>query len=390
MKHRIGITAWGSLSALGATEKVITQSTQSEKSGIHFDHTLNGHTAPLANEAQLALDNFLQNYPNYQHLDRSVQLALAAADRCFQKTAWKNDNDATGLSLGSSRGATQLFEQYYAQHLNDEPLPVRVSPTTTLGNLSTNVARHLGLSGPAISHSVTCSTALHALLNAVNWLESGRCQRFLVGGSEAPLTDFTLAQMRRLRIYSRAQTSASYPCRPLDESARQNTMVLGEAAACFSLELEPQQPALAYITGLGYGQELMESATGMSQSGEGFQQSMRMALAEAGITQPDGIICHSPGTRQGDQAELYAIRAVFDKNIPHLSSNKWKIGHTLGASGAMSLLAAILMLEQQFFVGIPYNQIQPFFIKKPIQHLMVSAAGFGGNVVSIVLSKKPH
>jgi 3-oxoacyl-(acyl-carrier-protein) synthase len=76
------------------------------------------------------------------------------------------------------------------------------SPTTTLGNISSWVAHDLQSSGPEISHSITCSTALHALLNGVAWLKAGMADKFLVGGTEAPLTDFTIAQMRALKIYS--------------------------------------------------------------------------------------------------------------------------------------------------------------------------------------------
>jgi 3-oxoacyl-(acyl-carrier-protein) synthase len=57
-------------------------------------------------------------------------------------------------------------------------------------------------SGPEISHSITCSTALHAVLNGIAWLKSGMVDKFFSGGSEAPLTDFTIAQMRALKIYS--------------------------------------------------------------------------------------------------------------------------------------------------------------------------------------------
>ena len=77
-----------------------------------------------------------------------------------------------------------------------------VSPTTTLGNISSWVAYDLGVKGATLSHSITCSTACTGL-NACAWLKGGMAKRFLVGGSEAPLTDFTVAQMRSLGIYSK-------------------------------------------------------------------------------------------------------------------------------------------------------------------------------------------
>jgi 3-oxoacyl-(acyl-carrier-protein) synthase len=69
-----------------------------------------------------------------------------------------------------------------------------------------------------------------------------------------------------------------------------------------------------------------------------------------------------------------------------LTSNKWKIGHTFGASGALSIELAILMMLHQKFIDIPFleNQKQPKQIKK----VLVNAVGFGGNAVSILLSNQ--
>ena len=34
-------------------------------------------------------------------------------------------------------------------------------------------------------------------------------------------------------------------------------------------------------------------------------------------------------------------------NIPSLTTNKWKVGHTLGTSGVLSIEMAIMMLQHQ-------------------------------------------
>jgi 3-oxoacyl-(acyl-carrier-protein) synthase len=53
-----------------------------------------------------------------------------------------------------------------------------LASTTTLGNISSWVAHDLQSSGPEISHSITCSTALHAVLNGIAWLKSGMVDKF--------------------------------------------------------------------------------------------------------------------------------------------------------------------------------------------------------------------
>jgi 3-oxoacyl-(acyl-carrier-protein) synthase len=68
-----------------------------------------------------------------------------------------------------------------------------------------------------------------------------------------------------------------------------------------------------------------------------------------------------------------------------LTTNKWKIGHTLGASGMLSIDFAMIMLEHQEFIGVPFTSIPNS--KKAIRKVLINAVGFGGNAVSVLLSK---
>ena len=93
-----------------------------------------------------------------------------------------------------------MFESHFQEFLETGIANTLASPTTTLGNISSWVAHDLQTAGPELSHSITCSTGLHAVLNGVAWLKAGMADAFLVGGSEAPLTPFTLAQMKAMKI----------------------------------------------------------------------------------------------------------------------------------------------------------------------------------------------
>ena len=252
-----------------------------------------------------------------------------------------------------------------------------------MGNISSWVAHDLQTQGPEISHSITCSTALHAMLNGIAWVNSGMTDKFLVGGSEAPLTPFTIAQMKALKIYSKDEIDP-YPCRALDLNKTQNTMVLGEGAAMVCLEKGNKNNALAIISGIGYATEVLEHNASLSTNAECFQRSMQKALGNLNPDEVDVIITHTPGTIKGDLAEVNAIKKVFKNNQPILTNNKWKLGHTLGASGVLSIEMAVLMLKRQEFFSVPYlENKQP----KRINKIMVNAVGFGGNAVSILLSK---
>ena len=407
---------------------------------------------------------------------------MAASRKAIQNAGWTS-NDVFGLNSGSSRGATDLFEKHHQEYLETGKAQTLASPTTTLGNISSWVAHDLQSSGPEISHSITCSTALHALLNGVAWLRAGMTDKFLVGGSEAPLTDFTIAQMRALKIYSnldehqsdfetlrqaqhdnplcqselvalrqaqrdnpecqsdfetlrqaqhdnpecqsdfetlrQAQrdnpecqsdfetvreakrdnslcqsepvedllTKNNYPCRALDLEKTQNTLILGEGAAVCCLEVGKKENALAFIEGIGYATEILEHNISISAEASCFQKSMRMALQNTDLSEVDVIVMHAPGTKAGDLTEYKAIQKVFTSTLPMLTTNKWKIGHTFGASGILSIEMAILMLQHQEFIGVPY--INPVRVCNPdrvIKKVLVNAVGFGGNAVSVLLS----
>ncbi|UUC46474.1 beta-ketoacyl synthase N-terminal-like domain-containing protein [Flavobacterium cerinum] len=384
MKNKIAITALGSVSALGDNPKSVWESYLNPESLIRFETV--GETiypvAMLSAETKRTIDDLRKSDVKYKTLDDSVLYAVAASRKAVEQAGWKDGH--FGINIGSSRGATQLFEKYHREFLETGATATLASPTTTLGNIASWVANDLNNDGPDISHSITCSTALHALLNGVAWLESGMADKFLVGGSEAPLTPFTLAQMKAMKIYSVFQDA--YPCKAFDFDKKSNSMVLGEGAAMACLETGEKTNALAYVEGVGYATELLQHNVSISSDAECFQKSMKMALKGVDLTEVDVVVMHAPGTIKGDLSEKNAIEKVFGNAIPLLTTNKWKIGHTFGSSGMLSVELAILMLQQQQFIGIPYCDV-PYSKPAVIRKVLVNAVGFGGNAVSVLLSK---
>jgi 3-oxoacyl-(acyl-carrier-protein) synthase len=350
-------------------------------------------TAPvgaLSAEAEAALSAFLARHPRYDDLDRSVKLALYAADQAARGAP---DPESLGIMVGSSRGATGLWEDYHQAFLasGEQRTPSLTSPTTTLGNLSSWVAQHLGATGPASEMSSTCSTSLYAIGTAMAWLRAGMAARFLAGGTEAPLTAFTIAQMRALRLYSKA-SEALYPCRACaTDAGRTSSMVLGEGACLLLLELWPPErlrddSCLGVIRGAGFALESIQTGTALSEEGLALRLSMQRALADAGLDRVDAVVTHSPGTALGDRAELNAVRSVFGAELPVLTSNKWILGHTLGAAGALAVEYALLLLRTGRWVEYPYPV--PFTNRgRPIRTVLVNSVGFGGNAASLILGR---
>lgn len=379
----IAITSIASISPLGNSAEAVWNNYQqpnhciSEKSFEHFK----AFVAELPSDIKKEIDILKTSDSKYKTLDDSVLFAIYTSRKAIRQADWSS-SDNFGINIGSSRGATRLFETHHEEFLKNHKTNTLSSPTTTLGNISSWVAHDLQTQGPEISHSITCSTALHAMLNGIAWINSGMCDKFLVGGSDAPLTAFTVAQMQALKIYSKEK--GDYPCRALDTNKKQNSMVLGEAASIACLEKGSFEKALATIIGIGYATEVLDHNASLSSEADCFQRSMKMALGTLVPDEIDVIVTHTPGTIKGDLSEINAIKKVFGNLIPSLTCNKWKIGHSLGASGMLNIEMAVLMLQHQEFISVPFvEEKRP----KRIINIMVNAVGFGGNAVSILLSK---
>nr|WP_315212868.1 beta-ketoacyl synthase N-terminal-like domain-containing protein [uncultured Flavobacterium sp.] len=383
MSKIISITAIASVSPLGATSQTIWENYCNEKHCFttHFLDHKETTVAKLDSVSEEVVSALQHSDIKYKSLDKSVLYAMAASRTAMQNAGWTS-KDVFGINIGSSRGATDLFEKHHQDYLANGKAQTLASPTTTLGNISSWVAHDLQSSGPEISHSITCSTALHAVLNGVAWLRAGMADKFLVGGSEAPLTDFTIAQMRALKIYS--NSIEEWPNRAFDLDKKQNTMILGEGAGVCCLEVGATENALAYIEGIGYATELLEHSISISAEAVCFQKSMKMALQDTDVAAVDVIVMHAPGTIKGDLTEYRAIEKIFGESLPLLTTNKWKIGHTFGASGILSMELAILMMQHNRFIGVPFAKAQTQ--TKPIKKVLINAVGFGGNAVSVLLS----
>jgi len=384
LKTKIAITSLASISPLGKNPEAIWRNYLSNETLIStkdFNRTPQ-FVATIPQEIRNGIEELKKSEIKYKALDETVLLAILVSRQAIKNADWKKGDDF-GINIGSSRGATQLFEKHHKEFLETGKTSTLASPTTTLGNISSWVAHDLKNNGPEISHSITCSTALHAVLNAVAWLQSGMANKFLVGGSEAPLTDFSIAQMHALKIYSKE--TSEYPCRAFDFTKTKNTMVLGEGAAVACLEVGENQNALAYIEGIGYATDDIEHNISISDEANCFQKSMKMALQNTKLEEVDAIVMHAPGTLKGDTSEYKAIQKTFNQNMPMLTTNKWKVGHTFGASGMLNMEMAIMMMQHNQFIEVPFAEKQT--IRKEIKKVLINAVGFGGNAVSILLSK---
>lgn len=373
MRVDLDIVDWASISPLSSNKEEIWQNYLSPS---HKIVSVEGAPGAGCSAKELeGLHSISKENNKYKSLDKSVLMAIHAARQL------QNPVKNCGINIGSSRGATALFESHFTEFQATGQSSPLASPSTTLGNLSSWVAQDLMSEGISLSHSITCSTALHSIANAAAWLNAGFSEQFIAGGSEAPLTPFTISQMQAMRIYAET-TETPFPCKAFDLKKIRNTMVLGEGSALFLLSKNAANP-LAKIESIGFATEAITHGSSISDEGQSMRKAMSMALDGINPDEIDTVVMHAPGTIKGDQAELNALKDVFQNKLPFLTTNKWKIGHTLGASGALSLEFALLMILKGKKIGLPWND--HFVVEERPKRVLINAVGFGGNAVSVVL-----
>ncbi len=383
------ITGMGSISPLGTDPNEMWRNyrkaeTKIKRMEIGVDETWCARLGDTQNEQ---LDTIRNENKQFRHIDRSILMAIYAARQATKMARW-NDSKNVGVSIGSSREATANWEAHQKSLLAKGKVSP-LAPTAKLGNVSSCVAQDLHIQGLSISHSMTCTTGIHSIANGMAWIKSNMCDSILCGGSEAPLTDFTIKQFQILGLYSKNEKS-EFPCMPLATGDNlKNGLVLGEGAAVFALEKfknHHEKYIVARINGFGFGFEALTSSTSITDSVEGFEKSMLSAMDDAGVNNVDAIITHAPGTIHGDAAELSAIYKVFGDIHPILVSNKWMIGHTLGASAVLSVELGIHILHNQEYSDFPYP-VCVSFAEKEIKNIMINDTGFGGNCASLIISR---
>lgn len=377
--HQVFISAFEAVTAAGFGARAFWQKLlKSESSVLVQDHRW---CAPLREEAASQIQAFarMQSFRNY---DRSTLLAIAASRLLSEQVAVSKD---AACVFGSSRGATETIERELGKFLQGKAVHAAASPLSTLGGLSASVASDLALRGPVVSLSSACATGLISVGTAYAYLRAGLAEAAIAGGSEASLTPFTFAQLAAAKVYAKRPASELYPYMPFHEA--RSGMVLGEGAAAIYLSSVPSQTDYATITGYASTHEVA-GLTGISVGGEGLKDACAKAINLAGISPHDlsFVVAHGAGTKKGDESELEAYRQLFRNELPPITSSKWAVGHVLGASGVLSVILACQMLKDKSFVSLPYaSMFGQDKTPREFRYALVTALGFGGNAVAMVL-----
>jgi 3-oxoacyl-[acyl-carrier-protein] synthase II len=256
----------------------------------------------------------------------------------------------TGCVIGSTMGSAKSITEVFEIMLPDRDLS-RLGSSLFFQCMShtaaANVAQFLELNGYIMSTSAACASALHALGTGFDLIRTGRQDIMLCGGAEELHPTVTGSFDVLFATSSMYNHTPHRTPRPFDRD--RDGLVCGDGSGILVLEdLERAVSRGARIYAEIVGYSTSGNGSHVSQSNrDSMVRCMKDTLKEAGLdtADVDYINAHATATVQGDKEEAEAIRELFGESVP-VSSLKGHIGHTLGASGAIELIASLLMMER--------------------------------------------
>ncbi|MEO5740814.1 MAG: beta-ketoacyl synthase N-terminal-like domain-containing protein, partial [Vicinamibacterales bacterium] len=255
---------------------------------------------------------------------RATRLALQAAREAMAHAGW-NDHDTradeTALVIGTSKGSVE-----------DWTTAGRVATCDGLADLASDVARDCGFGmGPRLTLSAACASGLHALIRAVMMIRGGEARRALIVAAEASVTPLFIGSFRRLGVLA----PEGHGCRPFDE--RRAGFLMSEAASAVCLEASDDATigrAVAGVDRFAIGNDSTH-LTGSDPEARVLRRMLQEVLHHGPI---DLVHAHGTGTTANDAVELAAIESTAQEGGgAQLYSHKGAIGHSLGASGLVSI-----------------------------------------------------
>jgi 3-oxoacyl-[acyl-carrier-protein] synthase II len=273
------------------------------------------------------------------------------------------------------------------------------------GSVAEHLADRFGTKGSPISVSTACASGATAIQLGVEAIRRGEADAALCVGTDGSVNPEALIRFSLLSALSTANDPPTGAAKPF--SKNRDGFVMAEGSAALVLESYQSAKArgakiLGVVAGCG---ELADSfhRTRSSPDGKAIIGCIRNAIADAGLT-PDDIDYvnpHGTGTPENDKMEYLGISTVLGeraKSVP-VSSNKSMIGHTLSAAGTVESVFTLLTLEHQRLPPtinynvpdptIPLDVVPNVARDGKVHHALSNSFGFGGQNVSLVMSREP-
>jgi 3-oxoacyl-[acyl-carrier-protein] synthase II len=411
MKRRVVVTGLGAVTSLSRQVEDLWQRLCRGESGVHAVHSFPAENYRVRFGGEIydwSTDGYLPP-KEAKRLDRFAQFAMVSAIDAVRDAgidfSREPDPFRCGVILGSGIGGIHEIEEQHERLLKLGPSKVSVFtiPKLMVNAAPGQISIQFGLRGPNAAVATACASATNAIGEALKAIQYDDADVMVTGGTEAALTPMGISGFSNMRALSERNDDPARASRPFD--TERDGFVLSEGAGLLILEeLEhaKSRGARIYAEVLGYGVSADAGhITQPDENGTGAARAMENALRDGRLNhdEVDYINAHGTSTPLGDLAETVAIKSVFKDHARRvsISSTKSQLGHLLGASGGVELLAAVLSIRDGLIaptinLDTPDPQCDLDYTpnharERPVRVAMSNSFGFGGHNAAVVVGR---
>jgi 3-oxoacyl-[acyl-carrier-protein] synthase-1 len=405
--RRVVVTGMGVVSSIGNNTQEVLASLRDGKSGIvrAEEYAKLGFRCQVHGAVDLEWEPMVPRKPR-RFMEAGVGWNYIAMDQAIRDAGLEPGDvvsERTGIVMGSGGPSTRAIVR--AADVTREKDPKKVGPFEVPKGMcsgpSAALATAFQIKGVNYSISSACATSAHCIGNAAEMIQWGKQDLMFAGGCEE--LDWTLSVLfdSMGAMSTRFNDTPARASRAYDKD-RDGFVIAGGAGVAVLEELERAKARGAKIYGelVGYG-ATSDGFDMVAPSGEGAVRCMRMALRGhdgKGVGRIGYINPHGTATPVGDKVEIDAIREVFGKDMPPISSTKSLTGHSLGAAGVQEAIFSLLMMSNGFVcASANIDTLDPDFEGVPIaleaqDHVsldcvMSNSFGFGGTNATLVFRR---
>ena len=337
--------------------------------------------------------DFLEiNQRNYQRYPRSVRMAISAAlDACQMAKLNYFEPSRVAVIIGTSAGAILEIEQYSNDAFDFKKFPTQGVSIVDTHTISGSVAEAAGLCGPTFTLTTGCTASIDAVSFGKLLLENGSVDACIVGGSDAPLGQWTINGFKKIRALS---TESSIENAGIPFSSEHRGFVFAEGAGVITMERRETANKrnqkiygkIERVVSRNEGQKLLNFDKTGKHMLEVFQETV-------GDTIPSYVNSQALGMEANDQIEKFILKETFGSKVP-ITSIKGMVGHSFGAMGAMQIISSLLSMEYGFIPptiktkGVGFEDIPIVFKTKQqdIGSVCITTHGSSGNNACLLLT----
>ena len=402
--RRVVITGMGLVSSLGNDLESVTRHLREGRSGIRFNPTYAevGMRSQVCGAVPLDMDALNIDRKVKRFMGDAAAYAYLAMQQAIKDAGLNNaqvSHPRTGLIAGS--GGASAFNQMEAMDILREKGIARVGPFRVPRTMSNTVSACLAtpfrIKGLSYSIASACASSAHCIGQAMEQIRMGNQDIVFAGGGEEEHWSQSYLFDAMGALSSQHNDNPEKASRPYD--TRRDGFVIsagGGMVVVEALDHALARGARIHAEIIGYG-ATSDGYDMVAPSGEGGMRCMQQALAS--VEEPiDYINAHGTSTLVGDLAEMRAIRKVFGRQMPPISSTKSLSGHALGAAGVHEAIYCMLMMRENFIAGSAnIDNLDPELTDMPVLRearsgvnlntVMSNSFGFGGTNATLVLRR---